>query len=162
MSNKQLFTSFDGRIGRKRFWRGYLAIIGIALLVSMGIPSLAISHPGSEHLAALILSLAILYPAAAISVKRLHDRDKSGWLAALFLVPGPFLQILELLGIAGGLARAPGAALLPHVISWVLTALIIVAGIWALIELGFCKGTTGPNRYGPDPVEPSGLVAARA
>jgi uncharacterized membrane protein YhaH (DUF805 family) len=25
-------------------------------------------------------------------------------------------------------------------------------GIWALIELGILKGTTGPNQHGPDPL----------
>jgi len=33
---------------------------------------------------------------------------------------------------------------------WVLIGLIpIIGGIWLLIELGFLKGTEGPNRFGP-------------
>ena len=28
----------------------------------------------------------------------------------------------------------------------------IIGSIWLLIELGFLRGTIGPNRYGPDPV----------
>jgi uncharacterized membrane protein YhaH (DUF805 family) len=33
---------------------------------------------------------------------------------------------------------------------WVLIALIPVIGaIWLIIELGFLKGTPGPNRFGP-------------
>jgi uncharacterized membrane protein YhaH (DUF805 family) len=24
--------------------------------------------------------------------------------------------------------------------------------IWAIVELGFLRGTIGPNRYGPDPL----------
>ena len=33
---------------------------------------------------------------------------------------------------------------------WVLIALIpIIGAIWLLIELGFLKGTPGPNRFGP-------------
>ena len=28
----------------------------------------------------------------------------------------------------------------------------IIGWIWALIELGFLPGTTGPNKYGPDPL----------
>jgi uncharacterized membrane protein YhaH (DUF805 family) len=33
---------------------------------------------------------------------------------------------------------------------WVLIGLIpIIGGIWLLIELGFLKGTPGPNRFGP-------------
>lgn len=29
-----------------------------------------------------------------------------------------------------------------------------IGGIWALIELGFLKGTPGPNRFGADPTYP--------
>ena len=33
---------------------------------------------------------------------------------------------------------------------WVLIGLIpIIGAIWLLIELGFLKGTDGPNRFGP-------------
>jgi len=36
---------------------------------------------------------------------------------------------------------------------WSLIALIpIIGSIWLLVELGFLKGTPGPNAYGPDPV----------
>ena len=36
---------------------------------------------------------------------------------------------------------------------WLIVQLIPVIGwIWALIELGFLKGTDGPNRFGPDPL----------
>ena len=36
---------------------------------------------------------------------------------------------------------------------WILIALIPIIGpIWQLIELGFLKGTDGPNRFGADPL----------
>jgi uncharacterized membrane protein YhaH (DUF805 family) len=28
--------------------------------------------------------------------------------------------------------------------------------IWGLIEMGFLRGTAGPNRYGPDPLQRTG------
>lgn len=38
---------------------------------------------------------------------------------------------------------------------WVLINLIpVIGGLWALIELGFVKGTAGPNRFGEDPLTP--------
>ena len=37
---------------------------------------------------------------------------------------------------------------------WILIELIPIIGpIWAFVELGFCKGTDGPNRFGPDPLK---------
>jgi uncharacterized membrane protein YhaH (DUF805 family) len=31
--------------------------------------------------------------------------------------------------------------------------------LWVIIECGFLKGTTGPNKYGPDPLDVSGNVS---
>ena len=37
---------------------------------------------------------------------------------------------------------------------WVLIGLIpLIGAIWALVELGFLKGTYGKNRFGPDRLE---------
>jgi len=37
---------------------------------------------------------------------------------------------------------------------WVLINLIpILGGFWSLVECGFLRGTQGPNRFGPDPLE---------
>ena len=39
---------------------------------------------------------------------------------------------------------------------WVLIVFVPLIGwLWALIENGFLPGTTGPNRFGPDPLLPS-------
>lgn len=37
---------------------------------------------------------------------------------------------------------------------WILIELLPIIGpIWAFVELGCCKGTDGPNRFGPDPLK---------
>lgn len=36
---------------------------------------------------------------------------------------------------------------------WVLIGLLPIIQIWAFVELGCLKGTSGPNRFGPDPLE---------
>ena len=36
---------------------------------------------------------------------------------------------------------------------WVLIMFVpLIGGIWALVELGFLRGTSGPNQYGDDPL----------
>ena len=32
--------------------------------------------------------------------------------------------------------------------------------VWAIVELGFLRGTLGPNRYGPDPLAPPALPSS--
>jgi uncharacterized membrane protein YhaH (DUF805 family) len=29
----------------------------------------------------------------------------------------------------------------------------VLGGLWLLVELGFLRGTAGPNRFGPDPLD---------
>jgi uncharacterized membrane protein YhaH (DUF805 family) len=42
---------------------------------------------------------------------------------------------------------------------WVLINLVpFIGGIWALVELGFLKGTEGPNRFGPQASSTEGTV----
>jgi uncharacterized membrane protein YhaH (DUF805 family) len=35
---------------------------------------------------------------------------------------------------------------------FLLVGIIPLVNLWVLIELGFLRGTPGPNRYGPDPL----------
>jgi uncharacterized membrane protein YhaH (DUF805 family) len=87
----------------------------------------------------LILSPLLAWVFIATSVKRLHDRDRSGWWLVLFFgIPHLYSQFADDLGdsyaaIAIGLAA-------------------IVLYIWGLIELLFLKGTHKSNRFGPDPL----------
>ena len=78
---------------------------------------------------------------SAVTVKRLHDRDRAGWwyglqglappamfLAAIYLTTVDVLEVASIL--------------------YILSFLEI---LWFVIELGFVGGTRGPNRFGPDP-----------
>ena len=38
-------------------------------------------------------------------------------------------------------------------VSFVLGLASFVISIWGLVELGFLRGTVGPNPYGPDPLQ---------
>jgi uncharacterized membrane protein YhaH (DUF805 family) len=58
------------------------------------------------------------------------------WLSLFYLVP-PVLQVIgQFLGSAG----------------LILDLTAIGIGIWAIIELGFLRGTDGPDKFGPDPL----------
>jgi uncharacterized membrane protein YhaH (DUF805 family) len=93
-----------------------------------------------------IFSMWIL---VAATIKRLHDRDRSGWwIIALCIAPG----LLDKIG--NGLDDWGVFDLFPLIAS-LLT-------LWAVVELGFLKGTTGPNRFGRDPLAPIEVDAPAA
>jgi uncharacterized membrane protein YhaH (DUF805 family) len=87
MSNmdwKQYLFSFQGRIGRARWWLMVLLSIvasGIAARINLstsGDPRYGIGG---------ILEIVMLWVTLAVAVKRWHDRDKSGWWVLIYFVP---------------------------------------------------------------------------
>lgn len=159
-----LFTSFDGRISRKSFWLGILGIIviSIACIVILGM-----FFSGPLNIISMIISLALLYPAAAISIKRLHDRNKPAmpWIAIFFL-PGLISNLMQVFQInyavldvsnMGEMGAMMGAIvdgqdiLVPGMLAMLVSVASLIVGIWMLVELGILKGTDGENDYGPDP-----------
>src|ERR1700736_6251516 len=80
--------SFRGRVNRAKYWLFCLAsallLFGDAILIPRGraLPSLlAIALFG----AVIIFIIALMVANFAVGVKRLHDRDKSGWWMPFFV-----------------------------------------------------------------------------
>jgi uncharacterized membrane protein YhaH (DUF805 family) len=147
MSLAGLFTSFEGRINRKPYWIGNLIIVAIVLVVVIALLALTgiDFDTGQYKVPEAIFSLVLLYPCMALAVKRLHDRDKSGSLALIFAVPYLIQIATDLLGYSGD----PNTW---NTLDYVLNGILGIVSLWFLVELGFLRGTPGPNRYGPDPL----------
>jgi uncharacterized membrane protein YhaH (DUF805 family) len=95
------YAGFSGRAGRREFWMFYLvyilifialAIVGAILPDSIALVSSALTG---------IFALAMFIPTLAVSVRRLHDTDHSGWWMLLGIIPLAGLYILYLLIIEG-------------------------------------------------------------
>lgn len=126
------YAEFAGRSRRKEYWMFAL----FQLLVSMAIGAVFgqptwMAAPGMMSGGVMVggfggvlqnlFALASVVPSLAVSVRRLHDQDRSGWLLLLLFIP--FL------------------------------------GWFALLVLMCLEGTRGPNRYGPDPKNPTDIEA---
>ncbi|MDP7425542.1 MAG: DUF805 domain-containing protein, partial [Rhodospirillales bacterium] len=69
----------------------------------------------------------LFFLAIAGVTKRLHDRDRYGWLQAIFIVPAVGLYILK--AFYNGQIWLMAAALLTSLIgSWILAEICIIAG----------------------------------
>jgi uncharacterized membrane protein YhaH (DUF805 family) len=120
-----LLLSASGRLARTPFVVASLGLILLAVIweVSFG--------PTIHWLFGWIIYPALLYCGACVLAKRLHDRGRSGWWAALVL----FALV----------AVWPT----PHG----LVALIFLAILaWAAVELGVMQSEAGANRFGPSPL----------
>ena len=84
MSLSQLMFSFEGRIGRKAFWFA-IAIFFVAQVVAGLLDWMVAGSRGGVISA--IVSLVLLIASIAVSVKRWHDRDKSGWWYLIAFIP---------------------------------------------------------------------------
>jgi uncharacterized membrane protein YhaH (DUF805 family) len=112
MTPQQFFLSPQGRVSRGHYWLMFLVSAPFIYAASWASGSFehAWDPPG------LYFLLPIVWPGSVVTIKRWHDRNKSGW--------------------------------------WILISLIPIIGpIWALVENGFLKGTSGDNRFGSDPLE---------
>jgi uncharacterized membrane protein YhaH (DUF805 family) len=134
-----LLDSFHGRIGRKTFWIA-MAIVGIANFFAC----YAAQQIGGDQLNAIV-DLAFNYPEFAIAVKRGNDRDWPLWPVAIFFAGSVLLDLFTVLGVAGTDAA-------PSPLAMTIAVPFTVLGLGLLVELGFRRGTSGPNRFGPDPL----------
>lgn len=98
---KTLLLSFEGRITRRSYWIGVLAILAVCAVLSIVSSILGAIFAPLAFLPS-ILSLATIYPALAVSAKRWHDRGKSGWWSLVNIIPFGFLYSLYELGIMPG------------------------------------------------------------
>lgn len=77
------YVDFQGRAVRSEYWFWVLFIV-IVVVVLQILASLVGTILG---ILALLFHLATLLPGLAVSVRRLHDVDKSGWFLLLAFIP---------------------------------------------------------------------------
>jgi uncharacterized membrane protein YhaH (DUF805 family) len=160
---------FDGRINRAKMWLAVLIVICwmlflAGLTVASGIVSIGNGVSFGFHISDLF---RVVDPASwrslswtsvptllikaigtslfawvyfATSIKRLHDRDKSGfWMVPFFVFPGLVKQFED---------RLPD--------SWLMLPfglLAFVLCIWGFVEMYFLKGSRKTNRFGSNPLQ---------
>jgi uncharacterized membrane protein YhaH (DUF805 family) len=110
-SGFQKYVTFSERAPRSEFWYWALFVFLVSILTN--IVDFVMFPSGSFGPVSGIWQLAVFLPGLAVSIRRLHDVDRSGWW---------FLLIFTIIG-----------------------ALLLL--YWDCV-----RGTSGPNRFGPDPL----------
>jgi uncharacterized membrane protein YhaH (DUF805 family) len=157
---------FKGRINRAKMWLALLIIMcwmiflgGLTLVIGgltsfrFGIDDIfAVLDPATWHslspadlgfgIVRTIESGLFLWVYLATSIKRLHDRDKSGWwMVPFFAVPGIDSRFADRIGEYWMLAMP-------------FALMAFVFCIWGFVEMYCRKGSRKTNRFGPNPLLP--------
>lgn len=133
------YTTFKGRACRKEYWMFMLSYMIISVTLSFADAVLGLWHILPDiALLSTLFGLSVILPTLAVTVRRLHDTDRSGWWA---------LVLFSLWGAAG-------------IWSFFVTdntpLLIGLTGAYLFFSLAIffmmcLKGTPGANRFGEDP-----------
>jgi uncharacterized membrane protein YhaH (DUF805 family) len=135
------YVKFSGRAVRSEYWYWSLFVSIVALA------ALLIDHtffPKRRDPFENIWSVVTFLPGLGVSIRRLHDLDRSGW---WMLLPCVLVLLLPAFAWFTGW--------------WIPTVVLIVIGIVALVYWFCLPGTPGPNRFGPDPFGADGHVTPR-
>ncbi len=84
----QKYAEFGGRARRKEYWMFALfnIIFSIVAMILDNILGTTMEN-AAYGLFYILYGLAVLIPALAVSVRRLHDVGKSGWMILIALIP---------------------------------------------------------------------------
>jgi uncharacterized membrane protein YhaH (DUF805 family) len=146
-----------GRANRALYWKTVLLawlgmfVVSVGLLLMLNIPGTPSKDamPGdmSEWIVGALVGAIFTYGiwvSFAAAIRRLHDRDKTGWwVIPLLVVPVTLNSIVKVETGEGG---TPNGAQI------ILSLIALGLGVWAFVEIGCLAGTSDDNRFGPDPL----------
>jgi len=147
---QKLLFSFEGRTRRSHFWIGWLICLGVGVVA------------GWIPLIGFIVSIGLIWPNLAITVKRLHDMGMSGWLAVIPFVANiiGFIMIFVSVGAsvfmnAAALENEDPAAIMALIgPMFGIVLLLTLVNLGFLLWVGVTDSQPGDNRFGPNPKGP--------
>jgi uncharacterized membrane protein YhaH (DUF805 family) len=150
MSLLELLFGFQGRINRLKYWLGFCTwvVIGVLVYFALKIVIAATSLNTGVVLfwgMGLLVLVPFLVSSIAINLRRLHDRDKSGWWLLVFYLIPVALAVFAQAAVNGN----PDSS-----VTKVAQYGTLAIQLWMIVELGFFPGTKGPNEYGEDRAAP--------
>lgn len=135
------YYDFTGRSSRAEFWQ-FMGLVAVAYIVSAVLGGMNEAMP--LPMLTVLVMLATIVPTYAVMVRRLHDRDITGWaVGVVWILNGVGYTLADMQANAGGnvllllLSKAATATL----------ALYALALLYPLVMPGDEKA----NKYGPPP-----------
>ncbi len=159
----QHYADFSDRASRSEFW--YFRLFNVLTFIGIYLIIIAIKIVTGIELGFLIFAypIALFIPNFAVTARRLHDTNRSGWWQLLTIITGlimygfvmTFAYLLCLYAIWGEDMRGFSIFMEEKLLS-VLLFVSIICHIAAeiLLLVWYCRDSQqGVNRFGPNPKE---------
>jgi uncharacterized membrane protein YhaH (DUF805 family) len=93
------YSVFTGRARRKEYW--YFTLFNIVIIIPLTLIDMmtgTFSNEANMGLFSGVFILAILIPSIAVSIRRLHDTNRTGWWMLISFIPiiGPIVLLIFL------------------------------------------------------------------
>jgi uncharacterized membrane protein YhaH (DUF805 family) len=188
------YADFNGRARRSEYWLWQLFLFGVGIVfaiiqqVALGGAAATMANHAADAadvmqmggpflilmVIRLVFALAVLIPSIAVSVRRMHDTNRTGWwivfptvvfFAALIIyavVDGAnFMTAMQNIHAINKDSNDPSAAFailgtLGKAMLWVFLPTFVAKIVTFVFRV--LDGTSGPNRYGQDPKGPNANV----
>ena len=82
------YTVFNGRSRRKEYW--FFVLFNLIISIILGMIDGALAGgvaPTGMGMLSMIYMLAVLLPGIGVTIRRLHDTNRSGWWILIGLIP---------------------------------------------------------------------------
>jgi uncharacterized membrane protein YhaH (DUF805 family) len=130
---KQYFT-WQGRMNRSKFFILFFILGFLNNVIIRFLNHLITLSPIVGYALYYVFMIVFFYVLICGLFQRLHDCNKPGWLSPIYLIPFLLFSLVD---------RRQGSVFL---------LLLSIALLAPTLYLYFKKGTSGPNKYGPDPL----------
>jgi uncharacterized membrane protein YhaH (DUF805 family) len=94
------YAVFHGRARRKEYW--FFTLVDIVITLVAVLLDRLLEFDGRFGLISAVYGLLVLLPALAVTVRRLHDTDRSGWWILLNLIPVVGWLVVLVFTVTGG------------------------------------------------------------
>lgn len=147
------FAVFTGRAPRAEYWWFYLATVIVQIPLTIVDKTIGEWSPLSS-----LFSLATFIPWLAVTVRRLHDTNRSGWWLLTLLIPIFVVGFAAAAAVGATLSGTAPAEPTGSMLVMMIVAVVamIIVGIVMFVFM-VSEGTHGRNDYGDDPYGPGNL-----
>ena len=144
------YAVFNGRARRKEFW--FFVLFNVLVSIILAVVDVLLgtyNEVTGSGLLGLVYALAVFIPYLAVTVRRLHDTNKSGWwllmpLSTIILAGISAVILIPMFGVAGANETAGGIAA-------VFLGIIVLASNIVFLIFLVSDSTPGVNRFGNNP-----------